>query len=508
MSNIRSFLFISLVSLPVSLALFFLGSKIEYNEYHGGYAVLAYNGDSSIDDGILCSLLDNGKNYFSGEPVCESSQWVMLDEFDSLQMIPLDLYSNRVFSNDPRNDGYAEKLKNIFMRDGKRFVYIPLNSDALIPSELDKQFQNWLKGISFSVNYFGIEKPFRVFFIIYASASLVLLILCYAKKNKISIIAGIISIIPALSCLAFSGAPGIACAALLLGFFVMLGEPVNELARILHLQKSGGKMMLIFKDAVKPYKLYWLTLPFFAAALGIIASLYQFKFFFILLIFIVCCAVFFFSVRIMSLSGGRHARFSPVLIIKQRLPDFSFSVYMLPFAAASFLTLLVTPFFSGNFVSGEKFDCIIEEQDYFAHLSFQASFSTRQLGSLNAGYPAYLTGEDGLPVVWEKYGGIPTVKFDEFPPFPLKNLMDFFKNVNSGGNAPAGRETVTDFYSPFLLLFFIFLGFFFKRKNNLRSKNDIGILKRFSLNLRWTDKNLKKVLLFDHKNNIRLRKDA
>lgn len=507
MSHFRTFLLIGLVSLSVSLGLFIIGSKIEYNEYNGGYAVLAYNDDSPVNDKILCSLLDDAKNYFSGEPVCESSQWVLLDEFDSLQMIPLDLFSNRVFSNDPRNDGYAEKLKNVFIRNGKRFVYIPLKAGTWFPSELDNQFQNQLRDISFSVNYFGIEKPFFIFFIIYAGAVLALLILCYVKKNKNSSAAGIISLMPVFFCFSFSGAPGIACAAVLLGLFVMLGEPVSELAGILWMKGSGRGM--IYKDVIKPYSLYWLLFPLFMAALGAISFFSQIKFSFLLFTFTASCAVFFFSVRTMTLSGGSHRRFSPVLIIKRRMPDFAFSVYMLPFAAAAFLALLVTPFFSGNFISGDKFDCIIEEQDYFAHLSFQASFSMRQLSGSNAGYPVYMAGEDGLPVISEKTAASnPAARFDEYPPFPLKNLMDFLKDVNSGGNAPSGGGTVKDIFSLFILLIFILPGLLFKGKNNLRSRDDFEISKRFSLNLKWTDKNHKKVLLFNDKNNLRFRKDA
>jgi len=509
MSFFRIFLLLILVTLLLAAGLFALGFHTAGGGFRGGYAVLT--ADASVDDRLLRDRLSGSENVFSniyaGSPVSESSQQVMLDDFGSFQMIPLDKYNERVFSFDPRNDGYADKLRDVFVRDGKRYVYIPLKAGSWAASSLDRQFSGLLGDIQFSSEYFGIGKPLTLFFTAYAASSLVLISICYVKKKAHPGITAVFALLPALSCLVFFGACGFAAAALILGLFVCLREPAGEMVK-------HFSVKLIYKNVIEPYKTYWLFSGLFAAALAVLVVFTELKLSILLLTFAASFVVFLLSVKTVSLWGSGQRRFVPVMIIRRRLPDFSFSLYMAPFALAAFIVMLLTPYMPGAYNGGGKFNFIVEERDYFAHLTYQASFSTRQLGGQDASYPAYISGEDGLPVADTKSAGI-NIKFDDYPPFPVKHLMDFLKSVNSGGKAApnSGGNRVLEIMSLLILLLFLLPGLLFNgkivfSKILLPAKGRFAGFKRFAGIIGRTDINRKKVLLYNGNNNSRIRKDA
>jgi hypothetical protein len=507
MSFFRSFLLLSFVTLSAAFGLFVIGSRMDSGA-SGGYAIIET--DVSVDDRMLRELLSAGNDNFAGSPVSESSQWVMLDSFGSVEMIPLDKYSSRIFPFDPRNDGYAEKLQTLFVRDGKRFVYIPLISGNWSSALLDRQFGDLLGDIPFSAEYYGIGKPLPFFFIAYAAASLLLLIIYLFKKNVHSGAAGIISLLPVFASFAFFGAPGLAVCALFLGLFICLKEPVNELILLLGSKETEQKKNLFYKKLIEPYGMFYVFAFVFAAAIAVIVIFSQFKIYFMLLAFAASVLVFFLSVRTMSLWKSKHKRFIPVMIIKKNNPDFSFSFYMLPFAICASVIMILTPYMSGSVAQGNKFTQVIEEEDYHAHLAFQKSFSVRQLSSTGMNYPSYVLDEDGLPSPGEGQEALPAVNLNDFPPFPVGHLMDFFKNVNSDGKMKpqnTGAVVFSEFLSLILLLLFIIGGFLLMGKNIFPEKGKFDGFKRFSLKLRLTDKNRKKVLLYN-RDTLRLRKDA
>ena len=256
MSFFRSFLLIGLISLFASGVFLYLGktlfdnSIIGNDELGGGYAVLST--ESSVDDRTLFSLLDlqflqsvpneipqtggirqSPDSPFDGTPVSESSLWVWLDNFDSLEAIPLDNYFSRVHSFDPRYDEFAEKLRDIFVRDGKRFVYIPIKAGNWNSALLDKHFDSLLGGISYTVEYFGMGKPLSLFFIMYIAAAGCFFIICLINRKTCKSALFIITLIPVFSSLAFFGAGGIGFAALFIAFFIMFKEPFNELITLI-----------------------------------------------------------------------------------------------------------------------------------------------------------------------------------------------------------------------------------------------------------------------------------
>jgi len=441
MSFFRSVLIASLISLFAAVCLLFIGFSMGYEEFRGGYAVLSV--DASNEDRQIRSLLVTS-GYNVGEPICESSQWVMLDRFDSIQRIPLDEYFSRVFPFDPRYDGYAEKLRAVFVREGKRYFYMPLMAGNWNPGKLDKSFSLLLGEIPFSVDYYGIGRPFALFFIIYAAASVILLALCYVNRKNHRSIVNIVPMVPVLSSLGFFGAAGIGCAALLFGLFILLKEPLHDLINPAEKNAKGfeKRMQQLYKEIILPYRYYWLFLPVFIIAFGILILFSPLTLLFLLLVFAVSFSVFFFSLKIVIFSGVEHKRFNPVTIIRRRFPHFVFPVYILPFVIGAFLAVFFTPFMSGTIDSDKKFDNLVGEDDYLRHISFQASFSRNQLNAdyLNNDFPSFFFDSEGLPSMIAG-NAKQNINFNEYPSFPLKNLIDFFGNVKSGENTVVSSET-------------------------------------------------------------------
>jgi hypothetical protein len=522
MSFFRCVLLVSFISLSAALGLFFLStvlpdsSAIRYDELRGGYAVLTT--DTSIDDRTLRSILEAGLNYFGGEPVSESSLWVLLDEFDSLQKIPLDQYFSRIFYFDPRNDGYAGKLREIFIRDNQRFVYIPVKAGNWNPGLLDRKLNELLEDIPFSVAYFTVGRPLVFFFITYAVASLCLLIICFLKRKQNRTYKEIFStclvLIPVFSSLAFFGVSGMVCAALLFALFILLREPLYELLT----SKNSKDLNFIYKEIILPYKFYWFLLPLFAAAFSILVIFLQLKLLFLLAVFAVAAAVFLFSLKILSVSHRERRRFAPVLIIKRRYPEFAFSVYMLPFAVTAFFLFFSVPFLPVS--EHSNVFATVSEQDYYAHLNHQAFFSTRQMsphneisGISSTVFPAFFFDADGLPSMEISPGVSQTININDFPPFPLKHLMDFFHDVNSGlrtNTGLGGIGRIAEMLSLLVLLLFIIPGLFVKKKKEYSSKVSYDGLKRISekllepsLQMRLMGINWNKKPLYNNRNLLR-----
>jgi len=507
MSFFRSVLLASLISLLAALCLLFIGSAMGYEEFRGGYAVLITS--DSIEDSTILSRFESADLFFGGTPVSESSQWVFLDEFDSIKKIPLDQFSSRIFPFDPRNDGYAGKLKDVFVRDGKRFVYVPLFTGNWKANSLDKKFNELMGDIPFSVEYYGIGRPLALFFIIYAAASFILLIMCYAKRKVHRSIVNIIPMIPVLSSLGFFGAAGIGSAALLFALFILLKEPLNELVNPPPSIKKGTKLGNIYKEIIAPYKFYWLFIPVFAAALSILTIFSQLKVLFLIAVTAASFAVFFFSLKIVSFSGVEHKRFNPLMILRRRFPEFVFPMYILPFVIGAFLAMFFTPFMSGSYDSGNKFDVIVTEQDYYDHLTYQTSFSTSRLGVSPSSFPAFSYDTDGL-VTMNKTVASQSVKMSDFPGFPLKQLMDFFNNVNNGDIVNSDKSTgrIQENLSLLVLLLFLFPGLLFRGKNDDTNSGASDDLKKNSGKLRSIGINWNNKLLYNDGGLLRSRKDA
>jgi len=507
MAVFRFVLLVCLITFAAAAGLFYFGSLMGYEEFRGGYAVLAL--DESADDRFIRSLFEEDSGVFGEAVESESAQWVFLDVFDSIQMIPLDAYFSRIFPFDPRYDSYAETLKNIFVRDGKRYFYVPLKTVDWNPKTLDAQFKEILRDIPFTTEYFGIGRPVYFFFIAYAAASFCLLIIyiLYRKRSRHSAV--FLALIPVFSSLAFFEAAGIACAAVMLAFFVLLKDPLNELISPKKPVTPGS----LFKKVLAPFKFQWFFMPVCFLAVLVILHYSQVEIVFLLAVFASGAAVFISSMILMLLARSKHRRFTPVLILKRGYPDLSFSLYALPYAAAAFVVLFFAPFMSASFNTTRQFDAFIGEQDYIEHFNNQAVFSRRQMSTSSVSFPGFFFDADGLPSMTQDAD--PLTDIYDFPRFPLQDLMDFFHNVNSGyiTDSAAPQTGTAGKLSLLVLLLFILPVFFIRRNTGHPVKLDPRNLKRASERetlpgkLRLMGINWNKKLIYNE-NPLRVKKDA
>ncbi|MDR1024889.1 MAG: hypothetical protein LBL56_04120 [Treponema sp.] len=117
-------------SVILALGLFFGFPRSVSREFFPGRGYAALGLEDRVGDRETALGLEQAL----GRPVLsESSQWVLLNSFGSLERIPLDEYDERLESFDPRRDPYAAMLRNFFVRDGKRWFFIPLDRGIFGP---------------------------------------------------------------------------------------------------------------------------------------------------------------------------------------------------------------------------------------------------------------------------------------------------------------------------------------------------------------------------------------
>jgi hypothetical protein len=99
-----------------------------------------------------------------------------------------------------------------------------------------------------------------------------------------------------------------------------------------------------------------------------------------------------------------------------------------------------------------------------------------------------------------------TIDIDDFPPFPLKHLMGFFNDVNSGQRTDPGVRgsgRIAEILSLLVLLLFIIPGLFVRKKKDYSSKVNYDSLKRISEKLRLMGINWNKKPLYNSRSPLR-----
>jgi len=370
----------------------------------GGYATLVC-GEAYSDPDIRERLDSLGLRGV----VSESDQWFLLDCFGGIEKIPLVEYSQRLLPFDPRNDGYAEKLRSLFVRDGKRFVYIPLAANS--PENLETEIGKALTGIPHSLEYAqSLPKRDILFpllaFCLTACAFFAIPVL----RRRLN--AALLPCLPALSPLAFGAAPGFALAALLAGFAALLAEPGRKLPISLGWQRA------LPYDSPEPSVAKWILAAAFIVCYGCFSFFSGLPVLFTFLVLASFCCVLALSIR----SGGgklsvkftvnrwypRRRRFTPVEIISRDTESGSFFPVMLPFAVMA-LALAFAGFAGPHTLThGVKMSPApfmpppsivlppgtVTEADFQEHYIFQSAFSLRALGNNNenGGEPPVIAG--------------------------------------------------------------------------------------------------------------------
>jgi hypothetical protein len=398
----------------------------------GGYTVLTA-ADSVPDREIRERLAGRG----FGGVISESSQWALLDGFGTLERLPLDEYFDRVLPFDPRNDGYAEKLRAFFVHDGKRLLFIPRG--VFFTGGIERRLALAMGDIPYSLEYLGPVRHAGFFFPLFFLAVCGLLPIRFARGASRYNIGRLIPCLPVLAALGPVGGPaGLTLAALLVGLASALFEPCSALFMAFRYRRHGAAPPLaaVFRDVVEPFGGRWFLAALFALGYAAVSAALGFP---LPAVFVFPAYLGGFGLSIRFWGAGDVAvgrpRFAPVPILRRPFRTCGLGTSavlvtvdvlrpMLPFALAALLAALLSPFAARAAVPAEL--PLVTEAEYRAHAVFQASFSQRPLGRSGPpsepGYTSYTLDADGLvspaPSSPETLSIVPP----DIPPFPLKRL--------------------------------------------------------------------------------------
>jgi hypothetical protein len=417
--------------------------------------------DEKVSDKLVAEKLEEAgiKNVLS-----ESSQWFFLNDFSELRRIPLDQFSDFLLETDPRNDGYAQRLRYIFVRDGRRYFYIPSSSiRSSNPTVIEQLISGALEDTPYSLavsNTYSVDGANYVFIFILAGL-LSLVISAFVSKSlfedagkgrlipEFTLVTA--ALLPACSLFAWQGAAGFALAAVALSLFITLWEPVKSF--FIWLRLAGGfavsPVLRVKQSLLKEKKIFIFMCILFVVicitgGINIIYTLPAMLF---------CCLISAACGGVATMPrGGNHLRFVPVDIRPRRQKRRRMMFVALPFTLASIAALGI-PFVTRvkpqiprylRLLASDKSVPAIGADDYERHLDFQKNFSFRKLGGLidagnqDSAYVSFETGSDGLlypaandpPVEAAINGGASGI-----PPFPLEKLISFL-------NGEDGEEVV------------------------------------------------------------------
>ncbi|MDR3115413.1 MAG: hypothetical protein LBU25_07830 [Treponema sp.] len=477
MSFGKSLLAASLLSLGLGAFMVFLVFTLMPLEGERGYAVLTV--DASYPDRLIGDLL--ASEAFTQGFLSESNQWVFLDDFGTLQRIPLDAYRERVEPFDLRDDGYAEKLRAFFVREGKRLFFIPFSggsrfSDPWFTKQQIRAFEvsmtAVLKSIPFSLTFLGFEKPFLFYFLLFAAAAGATMVL----SGEPVLIA---ALLPILGSLVPAGPQGFALCTALVALAGIAAEPLRKRWAARRYGKGGTEGREPARNHAKVYPalaalvtgallllgllgiLYGMSVPAGGIARTSGTSLLKAG-----IAALVCSGLMIWVVLWLETNQGKaqnHVRFMPVRIMDSAKWG-PINRTILPFALVSLVSCYGPWLYAGlhayqdpGFIADPRY--FIDPGIYENHARYQASFSVIPLGSNKdpdrpqrgdppgLTYRQYYLGEDGLIAGTAGYEQTLAPGDDQgIPPFPLEELIAFlagFRHTGSGEPSPMRMFTVT-----------------------------------------------------------------
>ena len=409
--------------------------------------------DESQDDRRIREILARGgvEGFIS-----ESSQEVPVDDFGALKMVPLDAFLDEVESFDPRDDGYAAKLRSFFVRGGKRFFFLLLDDPiGRKVTKLEKQLAVLLGDVPFTLTVVGKGRSvFRYFALLAAACALVLY---FSHSRRLFAFE-----LPVLLSFGWMGPSAFGLAALLCGIWELLRQPLRELSAVRHYERTldyAGPGLEGIWEQLKPFRVNCLMVLFFLIFLVLFSIVGGFS---PIPVFVGCGSFFLlyflaFRAEAEQAKKSRHIPFTPVVLLPFKAKTFSLLPLLLPFGAVSMLALLFLflPVFPPSPEIEPPVDAryLVSSGDYYRHVDFQKSFSYRPLhlelhpnaagqapgqGILNKeGYLRYYLNEDGLIGGGTSYAEGSRSEGRRLgdagigdPRFPLEKLMEFLLNYD------------------------------------------------------------------------------
>jgi hypothetical protein len=378
-----------------------------------GWAVLRL--DREVSDRLIQERL---REAGIGTAISESTQTVYYDDFGVLRAVPLDRWDGIIEDYDPRHDGYAEKLRAVFVDDAERRIFVPLEASAFgtSPVIVRKRFQAALGDIPFSLEV-SASRSFTLVSLLFFAGAAVLMVI-FSKNRKLwAFCLPPMAFFPAFGPAA-ALIPGVLCL-----FFQCLFAPLREVFL------SGAK-----RGALKMYKKSFMAAAVPAVCCIVLAVLAAIPPWVAVPGFVLSGAVFVLALRNETL-GRRslgHVLFIPMPILPAPSEIRRIHWFLGPFLASSMALVLLPS--ARDFHSEQELLNSVTVEDFEAHIAFQREFSYRPLGrEKTAEYGAYTLGEDGLIAGFspeEPPEGEFTapnfkkiVREEEVPLFNLKNIV-------------------------------------------------------------------------------------
>ncbi|MDR2842728.1 MAG: hypothetical protein LBV52_05965 [Spirochaetaceae bacterium] len=465
-----------------------------------GYAALVLEEDQ--DDAKISALI---KKNISPDFFSESNQWFFLNDFESVKQIPLNEYGTRILEFDPRNDGYAKKLHNVFVNDGKRFIYIPVSAINTIfqsgsPLAMQQKIKDALEGEPFSELILRQSvQDSSVFYIFFAVIALFTLIFSL-KTAKISTfklvntkntvhykpdLLVIIVLLPSLAIFAKWGAAGFALGAVLLAFFKLYSNLTREYFINL-CENKENPLVFTEKPRFALVKASSFAVLFILICIsGGINILYAFAGLFC---FCLTWACTHFALAKRAQESG-HRPFIPLAILPVKKTKKSFFLLPLSWTVYAFIVFYISVFlFPGNDKpiieqknnkNNTKLEkTLVTESDYLAHIAFQEGFSLKKLtdtlpqdiftenSSSSEPYLHYKMDEQGLFTEFFPISRDQDKVQEQFAPFNLAKLNAFLQSDQIKNVPVTGFNRIIALLISLLLYVILNIDMAFKRKNN------------------------------------------
>ena len=437
----------------ISVLLGIASFLVFYNFYmrDSGEFYCAVTVNKNVSDSLVSGLLNDAgfKTVYS-----ESGTPVFFDDFGRLKQFHLDDFRDHIETWDPRDNGYADKLRSFFINGDSRSFFIPLEIFS-IHGIVRLKITGILKNIPHSIEIFGSGNQGYFWFLLQLAAVICVFVMVKDKSR-------FILQIPVILAFSLAGFQGIIFTSVLTGLRELMKDPLNELFS----ENPYGTLI----DRFKPYRniiiwcfLFVLFYIVLAAVLDISPVLVWTGFISFILIELV-------SLKAAARKNFCHAPFVPVLILPFRFKPAFFHQSMAVFAMTGLLGsfFLVMPGTS-SILSAEKinFSSLPSVNEYYEHMEHQAAFSWMPLGASGGEYLNYYLGADGL--IAGSSDRIPRT-IPEVAPFPLEKLAGFLVDYRET-NAPEL------FYREWFSVALILLFYIPKPENFLRKKKPVYMLR-------------------------------
>jgi hypothetical protein len=380
--------------------------------------------------------------------VSESTQHVFLNDFGEILELPLDRYRDRVEPFDPRDDGYAEKLRAFFIREGERYFFLEGRGGRtalekkLLPALGSREEGRWV------LDYPPSRFPWPAL-VSFAAAALVFVILACLHRPPGEAFA-VLCAVPVLLPLALSGPQGLGPAGILASLFFITREALIEWfcgmgkhRGIFLRRKTGeilGEWLFLYRSAAAA--VFFLLIPYgflcFSGGIPLGLALVP-----------AYGAALVLGRR--AAAGGEIRAFYPLPLKPpplKELPASAAGAFRLggPAGVLSVFTLAqLLAFAAAEEPAPRPFAAFPGPEEYARHAAFQSGFSFRPLHRGGGVYGTYSTGSDGLITGFTEF--IPPEP--EIPPYPP------FTGTEKD-TPPEGRK-IPPVFTALLALFFMVL---------------------------------------------------